>query len=717
MELVIKNCNCIKKATIEVLPNTLNIKYGTNGTGKTTISEAIFAEATGDSQKLAELLPYGANAEKSEELPNVEGMTFSKVRVFDDNYINSYLFKGDNFFDDSFQVFLKSDKCDELSMQIETLLSDLQGVFQSSEEIQALRTILPEYFNAVKYADGSISKKGGVGEFIKGNGSGFENYIELDAYKPFYTGREMSKVSKWAKWRNDGIKEMQGDCCPFCTKGLDETINKQNTTIAKVFKNSALSTANAVLDYLKKASDMNYIKNDAIGVLEGYIGNANKSDDLLAELQQLAIETDYLYKKIEKICSFRPMNVTHEQLLDIEANLDNMYIEERQLSKFYGTELILHMVQQVAEKINNLKENTGKLKGLFLQHEAKLKNIIQERKDDINQFFALAGFPYQFGLEQDGEKKAVAYLIPSDDSIKSVKEPGKHLSWGEKNAFALVMFMFETISVDADLIVLDDPISSFDKHKKFAVIRRMFDNQKASFRDKTVMMLTHDMQPIIDYVHGGFFNLYGLTTPVSAKMLQNVNGEINEDEIVSDDLINTVELTLQIAKDCNQKTLVRIVNLRKYVELTYPSFKTTSIYDILSNLIHGRPIAQNKDGVKLDENLFLSGCDELKKYIPDKEYDAIINELSVNNLIQMLDNSGTYEKVLSIRLLFERKEGMLSLLKKKYPDACKFINETNHIENDYVFQLNPFKFFDIPQYYIEQIKKFINEEKKSFMQG
>lgn len=85
--------------------------------------------------------------------------------------------------------------------------------------------------------------------------------------------------------------------------------------------------------------------------------------------------------------------------------------------------------------------------------------------------------------------------------------------------------------------------------KKFAVIRRLFDNQKSSFRDRTVVMLTHDLQPIINYIYGGFFNRFGLTIPVKAKWLQNENGLVHEYDIQNDDLINTVELTKKIAID------------------------------------------------------------------------------------------------------------------------------------------------------------------------
>ncbi|MGH4051266.1 MAG: hypothetical protein ACREVX_07920 [Clostridium sp.] len=38
----------------------------------------------------------------------------------------------------------------------------------------------------------------------------------------------------------------------------------------------------------------------------------------------------------------------------------------------------------------------------------------------------------------------------------------------------------------------------------------------------------------------------------------------------------------------------------------------------------------------------------------------------------------------------------------------KFVNETFHIENDYIFQLNSFKYEIIPQYIIDECNKDIN---------
>lgn len=710
----IKNCNCIKSAEIIIEKNTLNIKYGSNGTGKSTISKAILCKSRDNAEGLNKLIPYGAS---DEEVPCVENMNFSKVRVFDETYVNTYLFKEKSFLENSFNVFLKSTECDKLTADIIGLLAELQGIFQNTDTIQELKDFLPTYCKTVKYSEGNISKRGGVGEIIKGNGGGFEKYEELNMYKPFYE-RDMTSISNWAKWRTDGIDQMHGDKCPFCAEGLNAEIEKQNKVIAKVFKNSALSTANAVLKYLQNAIEKGYIQQDAADVLEGYMGSKGEEDALVSELCQLGAETEYLHTKIQKICLFRPMNVSREQLDEIDDNLNDMYIDKRQIQKFYSTELILRLVDDVEQKINNLKENTNKLKGLFIQHEEKMKKLIQTRKDDINQFFALAGFPYKFEIIPDGENKAMSYLIPAKVENKRVLEPDEHLSWGEKNAFSLVMFMFEAISDNADLIVLDDPITSFDKDKKFAVIRRLFDNQKISFRDKTVVMLTHDMQPLIDYVYTNLFKRFGLTTSVAAKWIQNENGIIHEYDITKHDLVNTVELTRKIAKDESNDMAVRIVNMRKYIELTKPDFADSEVYDVLSNFIHGRLIATKSDGrTELSEDVVKVGMNEIKDIISGLSYDEIIYKLRTERLYTLIESTDTYVNIIVIRLLFERYPGLLSKLRREFPAACKFINETNHIENDYIFQLDPFKFFSVPSFYLQELSIFLSNYKEEIESG
>lgn len=56
MKIEIKNCNSIDYANISIKENTLNIKYGINGTGKTTISKAIQYATRDDRDELFNIL-------------------------------------------------------------------------------------------------------------------------------------------------------------------------------------------------------------------------------------------------------------------------------------------------------------------------------------------------------------------------------------------------------------------------------------------------------------------------------------------------------------------------------------------------------------------------------------------------------------------------------------------------------------------------------------
>ena len=709
--ITIRNCNNIRKADISLAEGTLNIKFGYNGTGKSTISEAIRLKM--DGKALSGLTPFFTTDPDSDNTPSVENVPFQTVKVFNDEYIRQYLFKPNSIFDDSYSVLLKSQECDELTRQINELLSELQDSVFQGDSIRSLADTLATYTSTVKYSSGGISKRGGVGEVLKGGGAGFEKYPVLERYKPFYSSTA-DKVTKWAKWRTEGISQMNGDSCPFCATDLEkETIEAENNTIKTVFKKSALDVAGAILKFLSDCIEKGYILSEAQRVLETYMGDETKEQELFSELGHLGEETNYLHEKLQLIMSFRPMNVTNEELQQLADRLKQMQIDERQISKFYATDVTKSLVTEINGKIDTLLSNTDKLKGLFFRHGAKLKELIDKRRDDINSFFTLAGFPYEFEIVEEGENKANTYLKPVGQS-KAITNPESHLSWGERNAFSLVMFMFDAVNENADLIVLDDPISSFDTNKKFAVIRRMFDNQQeVTFRDKTVLMLTHDLQPIIDYIHGGFFKRYRLTTSVSAEYLENDRGEIVSQTIVDSDLLNIVKLTENYAKDTNKPLYVRIVNARKHIELTKENFSTMESYDVLSSLIHGREIPEDGAKQPMTEDAIQMGIADLGLLISGYDsYNKFLQEISTQHLLSELENDNIYFRILAVRLLFERGKGLMTLLRREHPEACKFLNETNHIENDYVFQLDPEKFYSIPGVYVQEIHDFINAHKE-----
>lgn len=77
----VKNCNSILNANIKIEEGKLNIKYGINGTGKTTIARAI--EVANNPEELQKLKSYFAE--------NPAGVTinpqFEKVLVFNEDFV------------------------------------------------------------------------------------------------------------------------------------------------------------------------------------------------------------------------------------------------------------------------------------------------------------------------------------------------------------------------------------------------------------------------------------------------------------------------------------------------------------------------------------------------------------------------------------------------------------------------------------------------------
>ena len=294
--ITIKNCNNIHKADITLAEGTLNIKFGYNGPGKSTISEAIRLKMEG--KALSGLTPFFTTDPDGDNTPSVENVPFQTVKVFNDEYIRQYLFKPNGIFDDSYSVLLKSQECDELTRQINELLSELQDTVFQGDSIRSLADTLATYISTVKYASGRVSKRGGIGEVLKGGGAGLEKYPVLERYKPFYSSTA-DKVTKWAIWRTSGIDQMNGDVCPFCATDLEkETIEAENNTIKTVFKKSALDAAGAILNFLSDCIEKGYILSEVQSVLETYMGDEAKEQELFSELGHLGEETNYLHEKL-----------------------------------------------------------------------------------------------------------------------------------------------------------------------------------------------------------------------------------------------------------------------------------------------------------------------------------------------------------------------------------------------------------------------------------
>ena len=349
----------------------------------------------------------------------------------------------------------------------------------------------------------------------------------------------------------------------------------------------------------------------------------------------------------------------------------------------------------------------GELKGLLLA-------TINASQMDINDFLKTAGINYEIEIRAEDETNSKTILKQCfSDEKSNVENIREHLSWGEKNAFSLILFMYYAHMQNADLIILDDPVSSFDSNKKYAILHRMFKNmgkQQISLLDKTVLLLTHDFEPITDFIVVGKMSKDNAV----ASFVWNQNGIVAEQMInPEDDVCIITEEYANIARKSDINIVSRVAFLRKLCELNGRQGEWGEAYEILSCLVHASGIRRklaNDTYVDMDDTEIERGMSKIKVFIPDfdfEEYkDSTYTISGIKTLYECENNA--YLKIQLFRAICEIAGDNIKL--SPFDDGWyKFIDETYHIENDYLHYLDILKFNIVPNYISNKVEEMMSK--------
>jgi ABC-type branched-subunit amino acid transport system ATPase component len=135
-EITIENCNSIDSANIVVTKGCLNIKFGPNGLGKSTIAKAIVSQARNDGT-LVELVPFKSREKEGAAPPKVDGIgDINSALVFDEAYVNLFAFQQDEVVKNSFDIFIKTPEYDSAMAEIEKLFDGIKKAFADKPEIE-----------------------------------------------------------------------------------------------------------------------------------------------------------------------------------------------------------------------------------------------------------------------------------------------------------------------------------------------------------------------------------------------------------------------------------------------------------------------------------------------------------------------------------------------------------------------------------------------------
>lgn len=708
--IIIKNCNNITSGEISFCDDKLNILFGRNGTGKSTIARAVYLKLQG--KELTELSPYGSASTST--TPSIDGVADGGIAIFDDNYVSQYVYQPDSLIKDAFEVLIRSPEYDDAKKNIDDALGKIRTTITERQCIAELRSQIGALIDTIKFTTGNkIAKRGGVKGILEGKGAFFNPHPELSDLKPFLEG---DTVSKWAAWRLQGYEQF-GDkkLCPYCSTGDTEKTEVINRVFAESFDKTSVEAAAAISKAIEALKP--YLDETKTSELMSLFGVKEDLQVLETQLTKLCAEASYLHNRLTAILSFNGSSVDREVIGDLQTSLSDMKVDFRACDTYFTTELTKSEMGAVNAEIDDLLTKVNVLKGEIGKYNKYIQDKIKDRKQDINDFLSLAGFKYTFEVEVSGENHAKALLkfILPDGNPGDVQSPGKHLSWGEKHSFALILFMFDAIRSDAKLIILDDPISSFDSNKKYAIINRLFKTGERgnSLYERTVLMLTHDFEPVIDYIQ----TKSGRQTPTSvcAYYFENVGGQLQCTPIhKDDDLMSSVVLFKELAMDGNIDIAARIGCLRKFIEHQFKDPQTESdAYNIMSSLIHGRPEPTlDADGNnKLTAEQTNQGIAHIKDFIPEFDYNEVLEQCSALNLLNRYGNeSSAYIKMLILRAYTEQNKNARERLRNKNDVLRKYVDETYHIENDYIYSLDVRRFNIVPENYIIDADIFVRGE-------
>lgn len=612
----------------------INIFYGQNGIGKTTIKDIISLSARG------EVITENRNIDLMEQPSIIDAKVFrdGKVLKFDEEYVGQYVYNQGSLKDSNkYQVLFSKaliDKTKEEAAEITKLLhfnndilTDLSIAFSKQDKM------FNDYFtnNGIKTKLKNIVKT--------------EVGLEIDQEKLSFT-KTTTDLHIW--WR-DGFQKYWDTSkknCIFCNQDItnspikDILENKKNNNINHETQTKFLNETNIFNDVLSNDFSKT-IEKLKTAVIESYSKDVTTEltevkDELLPfiQLNQVILSkqariTKYIYK-------FENLNLT-----DLEIKNHESILNEEYCNRIDEYNKNLKLIEKAKEDYELKLQTTKKI----------LASMIKSNEMLFNDILSTFGLNYKIQIPEDGldiKLEILEYsfnLLGNDESHSKniINESSSILSFGEKNTLAFAFFLIECIhelnnrSHDKIVIILDDPISSHDIFRKYSTVDLINDHiiSKLS-NDDYLFLFTHEFEFIV---------------PIQ-KTIVNPIKKVNSSDVklvglnFEKERIDVIDLTgkhftnsiIRMRKNINNSTIntiSKIVMMRILRELDCMLYnidvKDDHLIGFFSDIIHSRNSTATidssefddfKDRYKLTFNIHYNTQD-YKKYFDDVNFDEL----------------------------------------------------------------------------------------------
>lgn len=707
MEIEIQNCNSIISGKIVIKENSFNLKYGINGTGKTSIIKAISATINMDQKMLNMLKPYKYCKKEFKDsfLPTITGLNgVDSVLVFNDDYLNQFVFskslKDSEAIVDSFSILVKPDNYDEMLKEIDSKIDSVKKAFDDNPELKDLLSKLDAFVDGFGKAL-SFSKNGKLIKALN-CGNKIDNIPpDIQDYSFYIQNSTDNANISWVNWMHQGeaFFNVKTECCPYCLDNIPEAKQQKIRKISEIYSPETFENLKVMLDLVKGMRD--YLSDETwieVGKVIYKQTSVNQADiDYLVEIKKSAF--------LLKNALARLLDIGYIQFVAEEGRVaEKLHQYKIDLSQYeyFNSKLMNQKISDLNKTLDDVENQAKELDKLVGITRSAMSSNVRKNVQGINEFLKCAGYNYHVeAIGDDGNYSKV--IISPNIEIEKNYNIKDSLSYGEKNAFALAMFLFDVKNKNPDLIILDDPVSSFDGNKRFAILDMLFLEESKYFpslKDHTTLFMTHDFEVVIDTV-----KVFEEKFHTEASFLTNHNGELSEFPILSSDIKPFVVIVNDVIKS-EKKDILKAIYLRRLYEIITVNKTSDPAWNILSNLFHKREINQLIlcDSSKMSTKMIEDGINTVKTNFIDFDYCQILKEIKNDSMIIALykETNSRYEKLQLFRILFADK------LPQDEKVFTKYINEVFHVENDYLYQLNPEKYDTVPDFVISHCDELID---------
>lgn len=696
MEIELENVGTIKRGTITFDDGKVNIIYGSNGIGKTTIVNAIQAKLiglfNGTSNSFAPL--FDKNAQPKIDLKQ---SLFSNILIFNRDYVDSYLYNSDDIANNSYSLMAKTQNYDD---EIEAINQQIFEIRKSSSApilndfcctLKKIRTDVE--FNAPKNGRICIKANSKIGKSLKDQ---IKQEVELDSSLSKYSA--FKGILEWIDWVKTGIsiiEKADAKTCPFC--GNDLTENDLNIVHSLSSKGTTKKLQSNV-DARNTLLAINKFTNEKG---KKAIKDFCDREEPLANVDASCLKSniEIMEREAEKISGWQNWMPVSASSASPKELLEHLAKSKVDISVFDGSSQELYgALKNYNDSLEKLEKEANKLATDLTKLNTEKGKLIERFKKPINQFLQLSGIPYEVAVELFDDK-ALTHLRYKGMN-ENVNEIKKTLSYGEYNAIALCLFALEAVNTQNTLIALDDPISSYDSEKRASILISLFCDKSSGLclKGKTIVILTHDFETLVPFFKWPRLNA---KEQVSAWHLISKNNELIENRIDGTQIKNMAVLEKEMAKNERLPFLVRVVHLRKYYQLV--DFDGDE-YQFLSCLTHEDPdhekpaIKINGQFQSMNEDKIASVETKLQEYLGEGRFDDWKRKIGDNQSLLQNYHSETndYNRLIIARQIIKNqfnKQANQTLLKI-------YITDTYHVDSEHIFGFES-QFDNVPRYILD----------------